>query len=352
MPVLLAALLMVQNQAQPLVFNHTATNLRFSYPQTWKVKKVKDDFKFTIPLAESKSTAELDLYAVSFMAAPDVWENAQKYFAEQLRQTIVSQGREEILGVPLMVFKLQETLTPQRKITLSGIIYAATEFKMQFRLTAPEDAFADAEYEFRNALQSITTIDGKLPEPERPGRATEASAGKKKPLSTPDKPITPLGPSGKSAADVIGPVKLECTVANRAVELCAPKGWVLTAKESGVTATHPEIPGEILIQTRSELDSDPANRALMQASLDDLKSFSKVNRREETAPKTGSAGSKFAYVMRQGEIEGKPKQHFHAVSAKNQFYWLAAAQFDGALNAKQLQILTGFFAGASVEIKP
>jgi hypothetical protein len=347
---LLGVVLGLQQGPPPVTFTHAATNLKFNHPATWKFRKIKDDFRFTVPIKD-KVTGQLDIYAVSFMAAPEVWENAQTYFAEQQRLKILKSAREEILGVPLLLMQMQETATPERKITLAGIIYSATEFKMLFRLTAPEADFAEAELIWRDALQSLATLDGKLPEPERPGRATEASAGNKRRIDTSDRTITRLG-DGKNETGQprIGPVKLDLKVANREVQMAAPEGWTLTLKGEQVAATHPNLGGELLLDVRSTLDSAPLSRAFFESSSNRLSLFQAVQRRTETRPTANAAGAIAVRLLREGiAAEGGELSVFQAGAEKAEFYWIGELRSAKRLTAQQIKLLESFVAEASVE---
>jgi len=215
---LLGTVITAQQAAAPKTFEFAATNLKFNHPANWSVKKVKGDYQFTIPLPNGE-TGQLNLFAVSFMAEPEVWESAQKYFAEQQKLRILESSRAEILGVPMLLYRLQETATPKRKITLSGLVYAATEFKMQFRLTAPESVYPDLDFQWQELLQSVGTIDGRLPEPERKGRATEAPAAKPKPLVVPDRSLTRLGSGDDPQKPKVEQVRAKVTTGGKDVEL-------------------------------------------------------------------------------------------------------------------------------------
>lgn len=352
----LTLLMALQTPTQDKVdFMHIASNLKFQHPVSWQVKKVKDDFQISIPLKGAKDTARLDIFAVSFMADPEVWENSQRYFAEQLKQTIKGKSREELLGVPLLLYKLQETETPARKITLSGLVYAATEYKMQFRLTAPESSFEEAEYEFRQVLQSFSTVDGKLPEPERPGRATEAPATGKKPFRVPEKTTTALGNTSKPEPIkiVIGPSKFETVVAGKAVELCAPEGWSFEKGTNGVvTAKYANLQGSLEIDMHSSLDSPKLSVALIRKAATLLDEFTVVKRREETKPTDTTAGAKSTRILRFGVGKSGDFTQVLAGAEKGEFYWTLVFRSAGAISPETLKSIDAFVNGASIERKP
>lgn len=352
----LTFLMAIQAPAQDKVdFMHVASNLKFQHPVSWQVKKVKDDFQVTIPLKGSKDTARLDIFAVSFMADPEVWENSQRYFAEQLKQTIKGRSREELLGVPLLLYKLQETETPARKITLSGLVYAATEYKMQFRLTAPESSFEEAEFEFRQVLQSFSTVDGKLPEPERPGRATEAPATGKKPFRVPEKTTTALGNTSKPEPIKIelGTVRLETVVAGKTVELCAPEGWSFEKSTSGlVAAKFSGLPGSLEIEMHSSLDSPKLSVALIRKAATLLEEFTVVKRREETKPTDTLAGAKSTRIIRFGVGKSGDQTQILAGAEKGEFYWTLVYRVSGALLPEHQKTVDAFVNGTSIERKP
>lgn len=335
------------------VFQHNPTNLKFSHDPKWQIKKTKDDYKVTIPLGEGKGTAQLDIYAVSFMAEPEVWENSQKYFAESLKQSILDRKREEILGVPLLLYKLQETATPERKITLAGLVYAATEFKLLFRLTAPESSYPDAEYVWRQALQSMATVDGKMPQPETPGRATEASAAKKKPFSVPDRPVTALTanaprPTKVELGDRVGDIKVGASIS----ELRLPKGWTATIDGSKVVLKHADSGLTLSGEGFSTLDSPQMPVALLRAASDSLGQFSVVSKRDESLPKTNRVGGRAARIIRTGTSASGPLVQTLVGIEKGDRYLILTASADKTMVPKQSAALAELMAGASIEPKP
>lgn len=350
---ILGTVLLLSPQDQPAkTFNFAATNLKFQHAANWQIRKVKDDFRITIPVKDGQN-ATLELFAVSFMAAPEVWEDAQKFFAEQQRLRILRQQREELLSVPLLLFRLQETATPDRKITLSGLVYAATEFKMQFRLTAPEAIFPDAEFIWREALQSMGTIDGRLPKAEQPGRATEAPASKRRRLEAPNREIQRLESGGTTSAAKIEQVTVEATVANQKVVLGTPKGWTLTPKEDGtIHAAHPELEGAAVLRLSSTLEGPTAQRQLSDRASATLADFVAVARRAETSPRVNAAGARASRLIREGDDAKGPRALFLASGEKGTLTWLLEYSFAGKLSKAAESLLDTLVAGTSVEPAP
>jgi hypothetical protein len=346
------AALAFAGQDQTRTLAYTATNLKFDHSTTWQIKKVKDDYKIIIPLGIGKDSATLDLFAISFMAAPEVWEGTQEYFAKDQKLTVLSKSREEILGVPMLLFKLQDGQSAEKKTTLAGIIYAASEYKLLFRLTAQESVFPEAEIEFRKALESLATIDGVMPQPERPGRATEASAGKRKPFRVEERPITALGPNGtEKRPAVIGKNAIAQSVAGLSVELRGPKEWRFEVIEGALKATHPQLAGDIRITLFSIRDSVAMPQALSKATIDALARFDRVSIREETPRTVGLPETKTIRVYREGVSGGKPMSLIQAGGEKGEFYWLLEHSQTAALDAKTRKLIDGLILSLSIEMK-
>lgn len=335
------------------VYEHTQTNLKFTIAGQSRLAKKRGDWTITFPCAPGKSEASLQIFAVSFMADPEVWEGAQKYFVEQQRMTMLDQGREEILGVPLLLSRMQETATPDRKITLSGLIYAASEFKMSFRLTAKEADFAEAEGKWRQALQTLATIDGRLPEPERPGRTAEAPATKNKPITAPEVSRTTIGNSDGKPELAIGEVRFATEAAGKKIALCVPKGWELRAGEGGaIRAVHAAAGLEGDFSVASTLDSPVLARALGNRVREALSLFTLVRIRQETLPKMNLAGAKMTRIYREGENAGAPVQLLQAGAEKGDFYWLFEMRPAAKPTNSQWEAIESLLHGASIEPLP
>lgn len=349
--VFVAALAFVGQTSQTKLYEHTPSNLKFSLSGPSKITKKKGDWTITFPAGSGQAT--LRIFAISFTAAPDVWEGTQKYFAEQQKMILLGLNQEEILGVPLLLAKMQETATLDRNITMSGIIYAATDWKLSFRLTAPETVFEAAEAKWRDSLLTLGTIDGRTPAPEKPGRATEASAGNKKAPDVPDFTRTPIGQTGlDKPAAVIGEVKFEGTAAGRALELCVPSGFTLSKAEGGIGVEHPASAWRAVVRLASSLDSGSMASAITNTAAKGLGEFTIVKKRDETLPFENAAGSRTIRVFREGESSKGYLFSAIAGGEKGNFFWILEWTSTSKPTESQFQALARFIQTASVEPKP
>ncbi len=332
-------------------FVHSPSNLKFTIPGEAKTSKKKDDWTIILPLGSNGDAATVQIFAVSFMAVPEVWESAQKYFAEQQKLIVLGQWREEIGGVPLLLARMQNLNDFGRSVTISGLIYAATEFKLAYRLTASESSIADAEAKWKEVLLSMRPIDGKMPEAERPGRATEAPATKKKPPKIPENKRVTIGSSISPGTELaIGPVKLSLSVAGKPVQLCVPDGWKANLGESGlVTAVHALTGLTVVIRTHSTLESLSMTSSLMALASSTLGRFSSVSSRTESRPALNSAGANVIRIMRSGtSVDGPPVQYL-AGGEKGDLFWLLEFQSSALLSPQLSLVYDSLIGGMSLE---
>lgn len=333
---------------QAKVYEHTPTNFKFSIAGTSNITKKKGDWTITFPVGSTKATAALHVFAVSFMAEPDVWEGAQKYFAEQSKATVMSQTREEILGVPILVTKMQEVATSDRKITISALIYSQSDLKLFFRLVAPEAVFGEAEQKFHEILQTLGTIDGRLPKPEIPGRVPEAPATKNKGI--PEVTRTAIGASSGETKFTVGLVRIGANLAGRPVQLCVPKDYTLEPGTDGkILAGHPELGMKIEFELGSSLDSSALMPILAGKASSALAKFDSVKLRSEGRPKPNTAGANFVVIRRQGIGQGGPLYQIIAGAEKGDYYWHFDMMFSQPLAKRQSDLVDGLILGSSVE---
>lgn len=333
---------------QTKLYEHTPTNFKFSIAGTSSITKKKGDWTITFPIGSAKTSATLHVFAVSFMAEPDVWEGAQKYFAEQSKATVLSQSREEILGVPMLVTKMQEVVTPNRNITISALIYSQSDLKLFFRFVAPEAVFSEAEQKYHEILQTLATIDGRLPKPEIPGRTSEAPATKNKGI--PEVPRTPIGASASEAKVITGPVTMGAKLAGKPVQLCVPKDFVLEPGQEGkILASHPELGMKIEIELGSSLDSSALTQILAGKSSSGLARFEVVRLRSEGRPKPNAAGASFVVIRREGTGQAGPLYQIIAGAEKGDFYWYFDLFMSQPLSKRQSDLIDSLILGSSVE---
>ncbi len=330
-------------------FESPEIGLSFRHPSNWKVEKTRAEVRFVIPLAGVDTQAALGIFAASFLGETQTWLDSQRQMNENLRHETLRQWTEEILGVPLLLTKSRYQTGGRVEIALSGLLYARSPRKLLFRLSAPESAFEEAEFLWRKAMETLRTLDEKLPQPEDPGRAAETNSAK--PASNPAKPptITVLGSTRKSEP-VKAPIGVPLKTAGRSMMLRIPEGWTSEpVGESGVNLKHASLSGDVSVRVFSLLDSDPAARALMKASNESLKLFDKVSRREDVLPKANRAGAKAGYVWRTGENAQGQLAVCDAAGESEGFYWLLRWTYRGAASTDLRKLVMDLIGQMSVE---
>jgi hypothetical protein len=350
-PIALCLGLVLVAPAGAATFTSAEMGLTFLHPDNWKVTTKKGDTRVNIPL--DGDSAQLLIFARSYNADIELWMNVEKNIALQQKQTIDGQTQEEIMGVPLLLTRVKYTLKGRAMMALSGLVYSATPRKMLFRLIAPESSFEEAERLWRTALQTIKTLDGKLPKAEDPARVVtpedvkEAKEGPTK--------ITVIKPEGKKQGKFKkGVVAVETQTAGRKVQLCLPAGWTGELQADGcIQLRHAGLASALKIVVQSSLDSEEPAKALAKAAAASLAAFSSVTMREDPKQKVNTAGATISVVWRWGAGASGDLVSCDAVGVSADNYWLLSYQ--GAMpqpGSADGKLLGALFETMSVELAP
>jgi hypothetical protein len=357
--------------SQLATYRNDWIGISITHPANWKVVEKKTDAWVTIPLKEGTATAALNLVAATFNADPEIWQFSQKDASQDLGFEILKQWQEEILGVPLLLTKVRSgpgklasaikavpaLPSDQPLVTVIGLVYSRTPRKLLFRLTAPESAFDDADFAWKQVLETLKTSDGNLPQPEDPKRKPDPLP----PAGKPGKNEKPEGPPkkttiGASAASNRGakveraPKVFEATAANKKIGFYYPEGWTIEKGEDGqLSLKNTGLSLNLRLWLNSTLDSDPPLRALVKASAETLKSFEKVETREENMPKPNKAGATMVRIVRIGKDTSGPIWTFESAGGSTDFYFLITGSGKGKLEAAELKALEDLVERASVE---
>lgn len=345
---LLSSIALAQETA---VFSSAELGLEFEHPANWKVERTRTkDYSITIPLEGRADPAKLEIFSALFADTPEHWELVQQTITKQLRRDMVRQWREEILGVPMLLSRVSFDDKGQRKDILTGLIYSATARKMHFNLMVPTDAYDDAEYQFRQAFQSLRTSSGRLPQAEDPTTRPDPAAYEKPPTSRPPKILItneeqPAKPLVKGA--VTHPVK----AGGQDLILHVPAGWTVADGEDGaLVLKHEAVPIPVKLTVSSTIDSPVPEAALVKASGLSLAAFKKVASRQEAKPKANLAGAQVVSIWRRGTGDGGAVQSIEAYGLTASNYWLLTLLHQGALDAKAEVALKELIQGSSVEM--
>ncbi|MBX7134903.1 MAG: hypothetical protein K1X67_19730 [Fimbriimonadaceae bacterium] len=349
---MIALLLAAASQPQAKTYSNTELDLSFQHPANWKVQTgKKGDSKIEIPLAGG-GTATLELFAVSFREPAERWQEYQLMANQNLKRTIDRQWQEEILGSPLLMTRIFYTAKQQPMSTLVGLMYRAHPKKLNFRLTSQSSVYEEAEKTFRDALQSLRTVTGQMPEAENPDRIVETPVVVPK-VDKP-KPVTVLSAKDPGPGRLYkGRVKVPTKAAGRDVLLLLPDGWTATPESNKFILSRKGLNGTVKLEVAGVLDSPSAERALLAESAKALAEFAAVTLRDEPPTVTTKAGARLQSIRREGRTSAETLVVVNAAGASGDYYWILEYRIaDPKLYRKDVGALDGLLQGASVTLAP
>jgi hypothetical protein len=313
-------------------------------------KQASSETLFYIPA--NTRTANLEIYSALWDQTPDLWESVQNDANKQLNRTVVKQWREEILGVPLLLTKIAYDDAAGHEVGLTGLVYSRTPYKMQFRLTAPDTDYDAAEFELRQALQSLRTTQGDMPQPEDPNHPLDKTAYTSV-VNTPPRDLVMVAPKPDTAKAKKGDVSVPLTVADRKILLTMPTGWTSeVATDGSVTLHNPAVAGTITVTLASTLDSDPPQAAVLKASAQSLDMFAKVDKREEKSSDFSGAGATTNTIWRWGTGEKGIMTTCEAYGATSDLYWLLRYHLDSAATPSEIKAVDALIDCMSADPAP
>lgn len=341
---LLALILALHVSPQDVSYENPSLGLAFTYPSTWKRTDDKTAARFTMPL-QGNRTGLLEVFDVDFRASIDIWTTVEKTSAENLKLNLQRQWQEEILGVPLLLCKTSLVDDGTTVVTLSGLLYSASNRKMRFRLSADQAGYDEAELAWRNALVSLRTTTGALPAVENPERNPETIPVVKPPTLFPAaKPKM----SGKPPKVVfIGKAQLGEGVVN----LLAPASWTLTG-DGPYVLTSPLLSQQAKITVGTPDPSDPPGKLLMKESSARLADYAEVTRRLDFGPQANLLGNMVAWTVRTGKSGDGDLMTLEAVGLSDDeksFWILTYTSKDAATFKKDSAALEAFFQAVRLE---
>ena len=358
-----------QAQLTPMqTFNNEELGLAFDYPKNWKKSKVKvqndthfvvtdpktwrpaksdNTTRFLMPLPGTDERGEVEIFAVIFNQDQDTWQTIQRDINDKMNRQVLRQWSEEVLGVPLLMTKIESKDKGLDTVTESGLMYSATPRKFIFRVSASPENFEKADYEFRQVLLTLRTTDGKLPSAEDPNRkitpADLTPGAYKHVIWTAPPAVTPQFAKGDTLA--------EPTSGGKIVNLQGPAGWKATKNTDGSYALmNPDLPGSVKLTVANDLDSDDAGRALIRSSGATLSLFKTVAKREEQgADNRGQAITRWIFRRGIGN-DSKPLFGFDAGGVNGDDYWILSwTSTTPASVGKDRKILEGLVSVLHIE---
>ncbi|MEA2553540.1 MAG: hypothetical protein QOJ65_1716 [Fimbriimonadaceae bacterium] len=363
-------------------FSDYQLNLAFDYPPSWQLienpkapkkkglinldvfkkkkdnslngpKKTNKETLFYIPV--DQKTATLEIFSALYDQEPDHWETIMSVSNKQLKREVLKQWREEILGVPLLLTKVGfEDSGGQKMLALTGLMYSRMPNKLQFRLEAPASSYDNAEYEFRQALQSLRTLRGDMPKPEDPNHPLpESEYILQKPVKPPKEVYLQSGKQKTGSKIAKGTVSVPLTVSSRKVLLTMPEGWTSEiAMDGTVTLHNPAVKGVLVAYVFTTLDSDPPQSAVLKASGMSLEEFTKVDARRETVKESTAAGANLDAIWRVGSGDKGPLSTCDAVGATGDLYWVFRYRLQGTVSEGEQKAVQSLLESMSADPAP
>ncbi len=286
------------------------------HPAAWTVAKSKVQTTVEIP-CEGKRTAKVQLLSSLYRDTAEAWQSLQLRASESMRRKVDEQWQEELLSVPLLMTRTKYQLKGQELVSLVGLLYAATDHKLQFIMTAPADVAPDAEAAWRSALLTLRTKEGDLPEKEYSNRPPDAEKPK------PVKPKNKLVLKAETAAPKKlerGPVSASVKVGDTAYTVYLPKGWTASLAGQGVRLSQQGLQGVVTLGVESG-GREQADKRLDELAAMGLERFTVVSLRMETEPRFSRAGCLVRQVRREGKFGKDPLALLCAVGSRGDLFW-------------------------------
>ncbi len=338
-------------------FTEPFVGFQFKHSKAWtivKSTKRKDSARttFSIPIEGSSDKAELDIDRTDYHASIDLWQTIQLRANEQLHRQMVRQWTQEVLGVSMLFSRVEYTERGTAMTSVLGLFYTKTSQKMLIRLSSPAGSFDKVFYEFGQVLETLKSVDGKLPEEDDPSK--ELAPAPKKPERADLAPHPIDSPKNHKNQAKMAPVAIEVVVSTRKLNLRIPEEWKGEGiKDNTLQVTGPLLSKPLHIELFSLLDSDPALTALTKVSSTSLANFVKVDRREDTGPTNNRAGCSVSSTWRTGtDAKGSLMTCEAAGSMGGYYFVLTYSQTDAVAYKADRKLIEQLLKTISLEIVP
>lgn len=348
----IAALGTAQGVSDKNYFTVLQTGFSFVIPKTWKAQNLKREQRITIPTAGNHGPAVMHFYTVDFRYKTSDWQDTQIAVATEFKRTVDRQWQEEVLGIPLVLTKtsgLDSKGVPD--VVLTGLLYSATKNKLLFRLTCPAEDFDSANTAWREAFQTLRTVDGSTAQPDDPNRKLSPDQLEAKPNGV--LPVTSVGTTTHVDKVRKGSVVVRGTAGGKGALIHLGQKWAADPQKDGtwLVSSH-ELVGKVVMTLASNLDSDPVATALLKASGQALERFVAVKDRTDVADERNAAGATVNAVTRVGTSAKGPLTSFDAAVSSGDLYVMFHWESGAALTAGQRKALSDLIAQATVDAAP
>lgn len=318
------------------VYRDAKLGLQFEYPKTWKVRRDKFSAVFELPMA-SGQVASVQIFNAQYKGTVDDWQLIQVEINRSMKRVVERQWQEEILGVPMVLTKLSYDEAGRGKIGIIGLLYTAYADKMNFRLTSPAEVAEQAETDWRNAMLTLRTISGELPNVENPNLPSVKPE--------PEKTSTVWTPGGKPAKLERGSEIVEFETDSVKYKLNLPKDWVL---DKGRLTGH-TLQGTLEVTAAVGLPEEAGQKLVDSAKLA-LAEFESVALREDPKSEIAKSGAVVGKVFRTGKSKSGALVLGSVVGYCEGVYWLLSYRAtDAKAYAKDRDALEDLFRLLYVE---
>jgi hypothetical protein len=319
---LIAAAVLGQQTAPPpkevKTFVDKFSGVMFDYPKEWRYRKERLYSKIEFPLADGKK-AEVQLLSSDFRQSKQQWQDIQVEINTSVLRQVEGQSEELVLGVPLLLTKLNYKEENKELSTLVGMLYSKTPEKFTFRLTAPTANYAEAETIWRGVMNSLRPIGDKLPEIEVEGSVDVRPVPDSGNSDTKTIILKPEEPGSKQ--NLKGLRKTSVTVGEAPMDLWLPKGWEVAPAETKFSLTSKGLKGKVIFET--VVGGVPeAQASVLDRMNTSMARFTAITLRKEYEVKGTKAGCALVRAERIGSEGETPLVVVYAAGVRGETHWL------------------------------
>lgn len=310
------AVLFALSQSEPTkTYKDKSLDLSFERPAGWEHKKTKYGERFEFAAADG-TTAVVQLFKTKFRQPTEVWQELQTQVATHMGRKVARQWEEQILGVPLLMTRIEYEETSARKATVVGLLYTATSEKLNFRINASLDSIDGVESAWRAALLTLRTLSGELPQKDDPSKPIVVTTKNEKGQRVDRLRVE----ENKRLAKA--PNSATIFSLGRKVAVTLPKNWTIEQNGDEAVLRVPTLSKPI------DLIVVPGGAAQAESALADANSttfgeFGLVTLRDETAWRRNLFGAQSITSVRIGkDTKDVPLSIVSVVGTKSGIVWL------------------------------
>lgn len=348
--------------AADMVFTSPSLGLSFTYPKTWKFTLKKTHAELAFPVNNGGSQAKLQILDANFRSASDTWQTMQADVVKTQKRTLVKQWDEVYLGAPMLYTLSEYEDKGFAMSTLSGLLYARTDPKFQFRMDVPKAGYEEAETKVRAVLLTMRTETGGDYLSEEPGQELPKplrKPTKERPFVSEVEKVAPPAPTQQHVFKPqsapknpeVGPLAVDTLLAGNPAKLLFAKGWTAANSDATVSLTHPNLPGVVKVQLHSVVTAPSPSKMFDAMMADDLKTFQKVDARRDSPMQYSRAGYAVVRAIRAGVVGEKSVVSTVAVGSANDQYWVLTYTGLAAEAKKNSALLDGLIRTLAFEVK-